>query len=102
VKSHIGGYFYFGDKKSSLLPLLTNSPLLCHSTIIKHVVSFIAEDEFGAVFVNAKTGTVTRTKLNVDGWYIGPALDHYRCYRDHIADTISDRVVYTIEFSLHA
>ena len=23
----------------------------------------------------------------VDGWYLGPALDHYRCYRVHITET---------------
>jgi hypothetical protein len=32
------------------------------------------------------------------GWYIGPALDYYRCYRIHVSDTISDRVVDTVEF----
>jgi hypothetical protein len=35
----------------------------------------------------------------VDGWYIGLALDHYQCYIVHISDTISDRVVDTLEFS---
>jgi hypothetical protein len=33
-----------------------------------------------------------------DVWYIIPALDHYRYYRVHISDTISDRVVDTIVF----
>jgi hypothetical protein len=34
----------------------------------------------------------------VDGWYIGTALDHYRCYRVHVSYTISYRVVDTVEF----
>jgi hypothetical protein len=38
-------------------------PLLCHTTVLKHVVSSVAEAEFGALFVNAKEGTVTRTIL---------------------------------------
>jgi hypothetical protein len=42
---------------------LSNCPLLCNTTVLKHVVSFVAEAEFGAVFVNAKEGTVTRTAL---------------------------------------
>jgi hypothetical protein len=34
----------------------------------------------------------------VDGWYLGPAPDHYRCYRVHINKTRSDRIVDTVEF----
>jgi hypothetical protein len=34
----------------------------------------------------------------VDGWYIGPAPDHYRCYRVHIKKTKSDRIFVTVEF----
>jgi hypothetical protein len=34
----------------------------------------------------------------VDGWYLGPATDHYRCYRVHIDKTKSDRIVETLEF----
>jgi hypothetical protein len=43
---------------------LSNGPLLCHITVLKHVVSSVAEAEFGALFVNAKEGTVTRTTLS--------------------------------------
>jgi dephospho-CoA kinase len=32
--------------------------------VLKHVVSYLAEAKFGAVFVNNKEGTVTRTKLS--------------------------------------
>jgi hypothetical protein len=33
----------------------------------------------------------------VDGWYLGPAPDHYRCYRVHINKTKADRIVDTVE-----
>jgi hypothetical protein len=33
-----------------------------------------------------------------DGWYIGPALEHYRCYTVYITKTRSKRVVETVEF----
>jgi hypothetical protein len=36
-----------------------------------------------------------------DGWYIGPALEHYRCYTVYITKTRSSRVVETVEFSPH-
>jgi hypothetical protein len=42
---------------------LSNGPLLCHTTVLKHVVSSVAEAGVGALFVNAKEGTVTRTTL---------------------------------------
>jgi hypothetical protein len=34
-----------------------------------------------------------------DGWYIGPALAHYRCYMVYITQTRGDRIVETVEFS---
>jgi hypothetical protein len=33
----------------------------------------------------------------VDGYYLGPALDHYRCYQVHITKTKGTRIVDTIE-----
>jgi hypothetical protein len=33
-----------------------------------------------------------------DGWYIGPALEHYRCYTVHITKTRTNRIVETVEF----
>jgi hypothetical protein len=33
-----------------------------------------------------------------DGWYIGPALEHYRCYDVYISKTRSERVVETVDF----
>jgi hypothetical protein len=66
-KSRLGGYFYIGKKTKSSTKPLTNGPLLCRTTALKHVVSSVAEAEFGAVFVNAKEGTVTRTTLSEMG-----------------------------------
>jgi hypothetical protein len=36
-----------------------------------------------------------------DGWYIGPALEHYRCYTVYITKTRSNRIVETVGFSPH-
>jgi hypothetical protein len=36
-----------------------------------------------------------------DGWYIGPALEHYRCYTVYITKTRSNRIVETVEFLPH-
>jgi hypothetical protein len=63
AKSIIGDYFYLGNKTNSRMKPLSNGPLLCHTTVLKHVVSSVAEAEFGALFVNAKEGTVTHTPL---------------------------------------
>jgi hypothetical protein len=35
-----------------------------------------------------------------DGWYIGPALEHYRCYTVYITKTRAERVVETVDFPL--
>jgi hypothetical protein len=32
-----------------------------------------------------------------DGWYIGPVLEHYRCYRVYITKTRGERVVETVD-----
>jgi hypothetical protein len=34
----------------------------------------------------------------VDGYYLGPTLDHYRCYQVHITKTKGTRIVGTVEF----
>jgi hypothetical protein len=36
-----------------------------------------------------------------DGWYIGPALEHYRCYTVYITKTRSNRIVETVDFFPH-
>jgi hypothetical protein len=33
-----------------------------------------------------------------DGWYIGPALEHYRCYTVYITKTRGERIVKTVDF----
>jgi hypothetical protein len=33
-----------------------------------------------------------------DGWYIRPALEHYRCYRVYVTKTRGERVVETVDF----
>jgi hypothetical protein len=40
----------------------------------------------------------TWTPHGQDGWYIGPALEYYRCYRVYINKTRSERVVETVDF----
>jgi hypothetical protein len=40
---------------------------VCRTKVLKHVVSSVAEAEFGALFVNAKEGTVTHTTLAAMG-----------------------------------
>jgi hypothetical protein len=67
AKSNIDGYFYLGNKTTPPKKTLSNGPLLCHTTVLKHVVSSVAEAEFGALFVNAKEGSVTRTTLTEMG-----------------------------------
>jgi hypothetical protein len=34
----------------------------------------------------------------VDGWYLGPAMNHYRCYRVWITETTSERVADTLSW----
>jgi hypothetical protein len=65
--SHIGGYFFPGNNNHAQCPSLSNGPLLCQYTVLKHVVSSVADAEYGALFVNAKTGTVTRETLKEMG-----------------------------------
>lgn len=33
-----------------------------------------------------------------DGWYIGPAMEHYRCYKVYVSATGAERIADTIEF----
>jgi hypothetical protein len=53
AKSRIGRYFYLGNKIDSPKKNLSNGPLLCHTIVLKHVVSSVAGAECGALFVNA-------------------------------------------------
>jgi hypothetical protein len=57
-----GGFFYIGsntDKDN----ILTNGVTLIIITVLKHLMSLAAEAEIGALFLNAKEGTVLRTTL---------------------------------------
>jgi hypothetical protein len=36
-----------------------------------------------------------------DGWYIGPSLEHYRCYTVYTTKTRSNRIVETVDFFPH-
>jgi hypothetical protein len=67
AKSIIGGYLYLGKHTISPNKPISNGPLLCHTTVLKHVVSSVTEAEFGALFVNAKDGNVSRTTLSEMG-----------------------------------
>ena len=33
-----------------------------------------------------------------EGWYIGPATEHYRCYRIYVPKTHSERIADTVQF----
>ena len=35
----------------------------------------------------------------VDGWYLFPAMDHYRCYRIYVPNTRAERNSDTVAFS---
>ena len=37
----------------------------------------------------------------VDGWYLGPAPDHYRCHGVYIPRTCAERIAKTVEFFPH-
>jgi hypothetical protein len=62
AKSRAGGFFYMGSRADTSNKL-TNGAILIISTVLKHVMSSAAEAEIGAVFINAKEGTVLRTEL---------------------------------------
>jgi hypothetical protein len=40
----------------------------------------------------------TWASLGQDGWYLGPALEHHRCYTVYITKTWGDRFVETVDF----
>jgi hypothetical protein len=39
-----------------------------------------------------------KPQIGQDDWYIGPALEHYRCYTVYITKTRGNRIVETVEF----
>jgi hypothetical protein len=52
ARSCTGGHFYLGNKEGSQQHI--NGPVLCLSSILKHVMSSAAEAEAGLIFNNAK------------------------------------------------
>jgi hypothetical protein len=54
----------------------------------------------GTRIIEHETPSRTRTwdPHGQDGWYIGPALEHYRCYSVYITKTRGDRIVETVDF----
>jgi hypothetical protein len=60
AKSRAEGFFYMGSSADTA-NRLTKWAILIISTVLKHVMSSAAEAEIGAVFINAKEGTVLRT-----------------------------------------
>jgi hypothetical protein len=34
----------------------------------------------------------------IDGWYLGPATDHYQCYRVFVNKTRGERITDTVKF----
>ena len=66
ARSRAGGYFYLGNntEKPNTLP---NGAVHVVASIIKHVMASAAEAELGALFINAKEGTILRTTLTEMG-----------------------------------
>jgi hypothetical protein len=54
----------------------------------------------GTRIIAHETGNTRRTWAphGQDGWYIGPALEYYRCYTVYITKTRGERVVETVDF----
>jgi predicted Abi (CAAX) family protease len=54
----------------------------------------------GTIIIAHETPSRRRTWAphGQDGWYIGPALEHYRCYTVYINKTRGERVVETVDF----
>jgi hypothetical protein len=54
----------------------------------------------GTIIVAHETPNRRRTWAphGQDGWYIGPALEHYRCYTVYVTNNRGERVVETVDF----
>ena len=65
--SRAGGHHFLGDKLNKGTPL-PNGPILNLAKILRNVMSSAAETEVGALFLNAKEGTVLRTTLDEMGY----------------------------------
>jgi hypothetical protein len=63
--SRTGGLFYLGNNNDMQKQI--NGPILCLSSIIKHVMSFAAEADVGSIFSNAKEASPLRVMLEEMG-----------------------------------
>jgi hypothetical protein len=66
ARSQAGGHHYLSDKPSPKTPP-PNGPILNIAKILHHVMSSTAKAKLGALFLNAKEGTVLRTALKEMG-----------------------------------
>jgi hypothetical protein len=62
AKRRAGVFFYMGSNNTTDKKL-SNGAILIISKVLKHVMSSATEAEIGAVFINAKEGSVLRTRL---------------------------------------
>lgn len=37
----------------------------------------------------------------INGWYVGPAINHYQCWRTYITSTRAERIADTVQFFPH-
>jgi hypothetical protein len=65
ARSRAGGHHFLGNLPGK--PTMFNGPILNISKVLRGVMSSAAEAEIGALFLNAKEGTVIRTTLTEMG-----------------------------------
>jgi hypothetical protein len=70
AQSRAGGHFYVGNNDERQQQI--NGPILCLSSIIKHVMSSAAEAEIGSIFSNAKEAAPLRVMLEEMGHHQPP------------------------------
>jgi hypothetical protein len=73
AKSQTGGIFYMGSNTEKATRL-TNGSIIIIRTVLKHVMSLA--EVIGAVFLNAKEGTVLHTTLEELGHPQPPTPQH--------------------------
>ena len=100
ARSVAGGIFYLGNNNQ---PTTINGPCLSLSTIVPVVVSFVAEAEYAAVFINAKEGASLRAILDSLG-YPQPATDILyddMCAVGLASDTVTPKKTKSIDMQFH-
>jgi hypothetical protein len=61
--SRAGGHHFFSDKPSNQ-PAQPNGPILNLAKILRNVMSSATEAEVGALFLNAREGTILCNRLD--------------------------------------